>query len=310
MTESPGSTDIPVDGLTDSVPSSSEIDEASPDVAREQGFRRILVALDASRHSQAVLEAAAELAEKLHSDLMGLFIEDINLLRLEELPFVREIRFQQASPRPLEAGEMQRKLRARAANLRHELRSIAEKYHLQSSFRVVRGTVDTELITAALEADLLAIGQIGHSVARRSSRLGSTARAAISRASSAVLLVRSDSVISPSLLVVFDGSEVAYRALAVAISMVGMTRELRVLIWGTDDEAAYEDRQAASTLIEPTGIKAEYQHFHSDDPAVVLELIKKQAVGLLVIGTTDSRLSGDIIQVLLEEAPQHVLVVR
>ena len=49
--------------------------------------RRILVALDASAHSHAALAAAVALAARLHAEIEGLFVEDINLLRLAELPF-------------------------------------------------------------------------------------------------------------------------------------------------------------------------------------------------------------------------------
>lgn len=272
-------------------------------------IRRILVALDASKHSQAVLETAAGLAAKLESELLGLFVEDINLLRLEELPFVREINFQQSIARPLESGEIQRTLRARAALVRHELEETAERYHIRSSFRVVRGPVDAELLTAALEADLLAIGQLGHSVVRRA-RLGSTAQKALAQARSAVLVVRTGLEVRQPVLVIYDGSDVARRALALAVNLAGKKGDIRVLIWGVDDESAYTERQTISHLLEPAGIEAEYQHFKSDDPTVVLELIRKQTVGLIILGTLGSHLPSSIIQAILEDAPQHVLVVR
>jgi nucleotide-binding universal stress UspA family protein len=44
-------------------------------------IRRILVALDASPHSFAALEAAAHLAAHLEAELFGLYVEDENLLR-------------------------------------------------------------------------------------------------------------------------------------------------------------------------------------------------------------------------------------
>jgi nucleotide-binding universal stress UspA family protein len=293
-------------------PDSEQPDPGTPEPVPEpyvHSIRRILVALDASQYSQAVLETAAGLAARLHSEIEGLFVEDINLLRLEDLPFAREVRFQQAIARQFETGEMQRKLRARAALVRHELEETADRYQIQFRFRVVRGSVDSELLAAALQTDLLAVGQMGHSVSRRT-RLGSTARTAITRASSAVLLVRPGYDISRPVLVLYDGSEVSSRALAVAASLAGKSGDLRVLIWGIDDEAAYDARQRISTLLEPGGIEAEYQHFKSRNPVEVLALMKRQNVGLLVIGTTDARLPQEVFQRILEEAAQHILVVR
>ena len=48
----------------------------------EPTIRRILVALDASPHSQAALQAASELAAALKAELVGIFVEDVNLLHL------------------------------------------------------------------------------------------------------------------------------------------------------------------------------------------------------------------------------------
>ena len=80
--------------------------------ARSEGtaapaIRRILVALDASTHSLAALETAAGLAARLEAELVGLFVEDINLLRAAELPFARETSFYSSSLRPLERGELE-----------------------------------------------------------------------------------------------------------------------------------------------------------------------------------------------------------
>lgn len=291
---------------------SEESGRMSTEQAQElagRSIRRILVALDASRHSQTVLEIAANLAVRLHSELEGLFVEDINLLRLEDLPFAREIRFQQAVARQIESGEMQRKLRARAALVRHELEETAERFQISYRFRVVRGSVDTELLTAALDADLLAVGQQGHTVTHRA-RIGSTARAAVNRAPSPVLLVRPNYDFIRPVLVIYDGSPVSDRALAIATRLTGKSNELRVLIWGIDDDVAYETRQQLSTMLDSANIEVEYQHFKSRNPAEALALIKKQSVGLLIIGATEAQLPAEVFLTLLEEAPQHILIVR
>ena len=54
-------------------------------------FDRILVALDESEDHQRVLQSAAEVAARLKAELRGLFVEDVNLLRLAELPCAREV---------------------------------------------------------------------------------------------------------------------------------------------------------------------------------------------------------------------------
>ena len=77
----------------------------------EPTTRRILVALDASQHSLAALEAASELAEALKAELVGIFVEDVNLLNLAGLPFVREVGYPSGAARPLDSPSMERALR-------------------------------------------------------------------------------------------------------------------------------------------------------------------------------------------------------
>ena len=77
-------------------------------------IQRILVALDASPHSQAALDAAATLAARVSAELQGLFIEDVNLLRLAELPFAREVGSFTATHRRLDARDLERDKQAPA----------------------------------------------------------------------------------------------------------------------------------------------------------------------------------------------------
>jgi nucleotide-binding universal stress UspA family protein len=78
-------------------------------------IRRILVALDASQPSLAALEAAVELATRLKAELLGLFVEDVNLLRLVGLPFAREINLSSAAVRPINGPTLERELKTWAA---------------------------------------------------------------------------------------------------------------------------------------------------------------------------------------------------
>ena len=90
-------------------PAAEHPDTAGSDTAR--AVRRILVALDASAHSLAAVEAAARLAEKVDAELEGLFVEDVNLIRLARLELAREIDVLSARLRDLESQQLERQLR-------------------------------------------------------------------------------------------------------------------------------------------------------------------------------------------------------
>ena len=78
-------------------------------------FRRVLVPLDASPESRALLELAADLAACFESSLTGLFIEDEDLLAFADLPFAREVSLSGASLRGLSRQHIQSHYRAQAS---------------------------------------------------------------------------------------------------------------------------------------------------------------------------------------------------
>jgi nucleotide-binding universal stress UspA family protein len=121
----------------------------------EREAKRILVALDASAHSLKSLEAAAALAIKEQAELIGLFVEDINLFRTAELPFVREIRLPSASEEQMDPARLKRELRVRAAQICQTFAEIADRAQLRWSFQIVRGNVPSELVTASSSFDFL-----------------------------------------------------------------------------------------------------------------------------------------------------------
>ena len=84
-------------------------------------IRRILFALDAATDAPDSLEAATEIAERLNAELIGLFVEDVNLLRSAALPFVREINLGSGGWREFSPANVERELRSRAARAQQQL---------------------------------------------------------------------------------------------------------------------------------------------------------------------------------------------
>src|SRR5262245_60937536 len=190
--------------------------------APEPTIRRIVVALDASPHSLAALAAAGELAEALRAELVGIFVEDVNLLHLAGLPFAREVTYLSGVARPLDSPSMERELRIQAEQARQTLAGVAGRRQLRWSFRVVRGQVTAELLTAAQEADVLALGRASWASTRRV-RLGSTARQVVAQARRPVVLLQQGQAICQPVHLAYDGSPAARRALATASRIASMT---------------------------------------------------------------------------------------
>lgn len=117
-------------------------------------MRRLLVAVEASPRSRAMLEQAAALARAIEAELAGLFVEDVNLLRLCGLPG-HEIALSSGMARRLEQATMERELRAQAEELRRLLEMVAQAREIAWSFQISRGRRREELLGAARKHDLV-----------------------------------------------------------------------------------------------------------------------------------------------------------
>jgi len=120
---------------------------------------RVLVVIGTSPHGSAALETASRLAGELRAELQGLFVEDVNLIRLAGLPFAREIDSSSGTFRDLNLAAMEQSLRQTAESVRRAIAETADRLSLHWSFRISRGTLKQALRSEDTEADLLVIGR-------------------------------------------------------------------------------------------------------------------------------------------------------
>jgi nucleotide-binding universal stress UspA family protein len=274
----------------------------------EFAVRRILVALDASTHSLAALAAAVELAAAMEAELEGLFVEDVNLLRLAALPFAREVRHT-ASLEALDSARMERALKAQAAQAREALAAAAGRAQVHWSFRVVRGEVAQEVLQAAAQADLLTLGKQGRSRSP-GARLGSTALRVALHAPGALLLVEHGAPGGQPVLVLYDGSEVAERALDAAARLARMSGSpLIVLLLARAPDVATQLEQQARLRIERRRVRPRYHALHEADVQSLLRVFESEG-GLVVLSPRSAVLSEETIQKLLDRLRNPVLLVR
>ena len=272
-------------------------------------IRRILVALDASAPSLAALETAVNLAAALEAQLEGLFVEDINLLRLAELPFAYEVRTLSAVTQRVSRLQIEAELQAQAARARRALIAAARQAQVPATFRVVRGRVPQEVLAAAREADLLLLGRISRPLSRRI-RLGSTARIVVSRTPRSVLVVQSTPV--RSIMVTYDGSPLARRALMTAAGLQRARRNthLTVLLLAEEPVLVEQLQEQAAMWLQTWGVTADY---HWPGPPTLANLAKtaqEANCSLLVLGGERLSLSEETVQLLLDSIDCSLMLIR
>jgi hypothetical protein len=204
---------------------------------------RIVVALDDSPHARAALEAGARLAARWGAELVGVFVEDLDLLRIAELPFAAGMSRYASRPRELTRADMERALRLQGLRLRRELEAAALRNNVRWVFRTMRGRVAAELLAAAEGARMLLLGKA--STARvRDVHVGGTARLVVAHSTHTVVLLQHGADISRPVLVVYDGSQAADRALATAAAVAKTDHGNMVVLLSRSGDAALRARAA------------------------------------------------------------------
>lgn len=248
-------------------------------------IRRIAVALDCSPHSQASLAAAVELAARLRAALVGIFVEDINVIRLAEHPGTSEIRMFQQEADKIEPESLMRAMRRQAEQAKRELEESAARHSLTPEFRISRGLVPGEVLAAAVGADLLVLGRSGRSPSCRK-RLGSTALAAAQEAPMARLLMKPG--YEPGelpVMALIDSSSSTTATLQAALALLPDGQPLHLFLLAASPGEA--EALQARIEQEPALRQVEY-HCHylpPQPPEALARYIRLIDSGLLVLNT-------------------------
>jgi nucleotide-binding universal stress UspA family protein len=278
-------------------------------------IERIVVAVDASPHSLAALEAAVDLAARFEAELVGIFVEDENLLRLADLPFVHEIGIFSARRRRLDVKEMERQLRVQRRRVRRIFTLTTERAQVRRTFRVVRGTVLSEVLNAASRADVLVLGRAGWSLLRRG-RLGSTVRGILPERFGLALILKEGTCLGDPLAVVYDGSRAADRALITALALHRqsdedemLTKRLIVLLLAEDPQRAEALEDQAASILADRDAVARYRSLTGTNVLWWADLLHAEGCGLLVLPAQSSALHNSVLVALLEHLELPVLLV-
>lgn len=274
---------------------------------RMKEIRRILIALDASPASQAALELAAELAARHQAELIGIYVEDINLLRSAEIPITSEVGVYSAISRQVDSRHMQSELKAHARRVEQLLSAIAQKTNLRWSFRSVRGLIHRELINAAEETDLIILGKRGWS---EGVQIGSTARTLAALAPVHSLILEHKIRPQAPVLVVYDGSPDCYKALRTASRICPPGGRLIILAPAADQAAADELYSGLVPWIEEQEFQVEFRRIVDPSGGRIANLALVLDCDIVVLSAESPHFQPEAISQMLEKAHCAVLLVR
>lgn len=278
------------------------------DADQEDSVRRILVALDASPHSLAALRAAAELASDLDAELVGIFVEDINLLRLSDLPLAREVTIYTTSSRRLNRQEIERQLRTQARMAQRALEEVARKRRIRWTFRVAQGVIASELLAAAEETDIILLGKSGWSQRRR---LGSTTRVMVTQAPKNTLILQEGAHLGLPVGVIYDGSSKSQKALVAATNLLRQQDGFLVAIILADHvDKARQYQAEISEWAQEIQLHVHYRWLVDVNLGRLMRIVRSEHCGVMVLPAEGIIFQGEDLEELLNETDCPVLLAR
>lgn len=279
---------------------------------RAGGFppRRILVAVDASPPSLFAVRAAAELGARVHAEVEGLFVEDIELVRLARLEVASHVSFLSGSRERLDTESLETQLHSLATRARRAFGEAATRSRVPGRFRVARGAVVAELVSASDQADLLVIGWASRPLWPRH-RLGRTAQAAAERTRSSVLLLPEGARLEGPVAVVDDGAGAAGTAVDAAAALAQATHgTLRVLVPAADAGAARAEIERLRSRLDPRGVDWEPIPLADSAPVRLRHALRQHDSAVVVIAGDSPLLRDEGVRQLLDELGCALLLAR
>ncbi|MCO6441715.1 MAG: universal stress protein [Nitrococcus mobilis] len=273
-------------------------------------IERIIVLLDSSRAARVALDAAAELAARQHARLLGLFVENTDLLHSASLPFGREIGFTSGRIRPLSSADMERRLRHQPAEARRLLAAAGRRCAVEWSLQVCRGQVETETLAITTPTDLLVLGRIdwARDTGLRFGQL--TVRIATTANCSVMVLGEAPQPVQRPILVLYEEPETGDRALAAAMLMARDTNQALTILLPPSADAREEGlEQAARIWARRHKAAVNFMRLPGADAPILVQALRQTGGRLLILSRASHAVRNPANRSLLDEIASPVVVV-
>lgn len=228
--------------------------------------RRVAIVFRGGDADAATLAAFKLFGTKSSAEVVGVFVEDVDVFRVAEIPYTREVYRLTSTARNLSTSDLEREVRVQAVRAESALRAIAEEAGVRWSFRTLRARLHSALREAAREVDWLVIG---------------AAQTVVNALPDATHRRREPASGAP-IAVLFDGSENSLRAIRAGAELASTSgRKLAVLLAPRADEESEAIKLARDAL---GSRPVTYRLVTDPTPEGIARAIRALAPALFVLG--------------------------
>lgn len=285
-------------------------------------MKSILVAIDESKASYAALDLACELAKTAKAKIKGLYVEDVGrLLEWQPTELIGSaIGATTALPhvRPTEEQlKIEREFERERTNLKEHFETSCKKNDITGTFFTERGIIEECIIKYSKTVDTIVIGKRGRSYKEDSKEPGEIAEELLRNVTRPIFVVPAESHasaritgknLSNKILLAYDGSEAAQRAISVTAQIAGvLNAEMLVISVANDTEVAKKPLDEAKEFLTPYNLKVEYKTgIGAAMPwSVIMNEVKNYNPGIISIGAFGS---NKLLELIFGSTTKQVLV--
>jgi len=273
-------------------------------------IQRVLVAVDTSTEQLRTLEAAADLAALLQAELHGLFIENPDLYRVEQLSSSRKIDLPQGFGTDIEKGSIERQVQALTSRSEEMLARASQQRRIEWSFQVVQGAFGDELETEVGEGDLVVAESTGRDI-RSGMRMKPSPRHAADAVEQPVLFLQHGPRPTQSIVAVYDGGPESEAVLDAAASLFGgPVSLLTVLLPAESREESEKLKEEAEEQLSRDGVPAHFRRVSPDSLEWVVNAVDDVHADILIQGASTESVQREGFDSLLDRVRCPVLLMR
>lgn len=270
---------------------------------------RIVIALESATQDLTVLDILRCMIGESLPELLGLMIEDDELLGLARSRLAREVMLSGAT-RPLDRTALRRQLRARSGALRKRFESAAAQYGMRSQWQLGCGDMFVELETQAQRTETLAVNMAA-ATARPMSLWSRAFRHLGTGRVRTLLLAREGWRTGSHVLVVATAGADVERLLAAALTLArhsGST--LGVLLVGEPADRDETLRRIAALAGAEPDLRIQTMAAGVWSPGDTAKAAQRQHARLLIVPWPSSDDEADALADLLSRTRSAMLLIR
>ncbi len=252
-------------------------------------FKSLLLAVDASHYSEVCTRYAME-----HAKLLGAKITGLSVIDRKEIAIIYPYYYPSADFPPVfdesiqENNELFQEQKERAEEILSKVESKCLQMDIPFSREIREGLVSEVILDEAQSCDMLFAGQRGSGAQFSTGFIGSNLEKVIRHSSMPVIITPHSYRTLQKILVCFDGSEYALRALRAAVHLAVSCPKgsitFKLLVVNNSEEEAQIIAQAALKYLDAYQMHDIFIHRTGDTVKQIISCVKEEDIDLVAIG--------------------------